>query len=507
MVESRCRPHPLVPLALLLALPPLTARADGPDLPLHVASLVELTVDDAPADSARVEGAFGEALTAAGFTRISAAAAGIPDAAAAEKGAGHPAADLVVVARVESRELAAGIGGTRLVRYEASADARVLVTETGELLGTLTAEGPGIDVDPASAARIAGAHAAEALAKQLVERLPALAAAPRALELRIAGLPDGAEADRVAGFFAEHPAIDVARVLSREGEGEAARAVLRLTVRGLSAADIARHIEETAGLGLRVEGHTLRRVHAVFDPARRLRLTVAVAPLVNATGVAAEDRMVAPLTRVLRSALAGAPAIAVGSDDPPFTVRGTLRYSGEYDVTIALRLTGPDGAVVATRTVTGPGKRFSRTVRKAARALGRDGLAKAHADADLRRVAGLPLRPPEALIAATAPVLEGLDIRPAHIDAPLVAEVRLARAPGDGRLTVRDGEHPWVERTADRSADGRVRVFEGPPRADWGAVDVVATLQSRRDGRWQSERVQATGVVRPELVARWHAQP
>lgn len=501
MDASPCSLRAIAAALLLATALPLASTAAEPALPFHVTALMELTVDGQPADSARAEGAFGEALATAGLHRITAAAAGIGSVADAEKGAGHPAADLAIIARIESRKLGA-IRGTSMVRYEASANAQVLATETGEVLGTLTAEGPGIDLDGASAARIAAAHAARTLAERLAETLPALAAAPRTVEITITGLPDQAEADHAAQVLAGAAAVEAVSVVSREGRGRRSKTRVRATVRGLSAADLARFIGETRGLGLRVEGHTLRRIRAVFDPALRFRLAVKVARLVNRTGEAAEDAMLGPLTRVLRTALGAADGVALDDDGAPFAVHGSLSYVGRSEVAIALELKGPSGAVVARSRVVGPGQRFSRTVRKAARALGIAGLAKVRRDAGLRRIAGLPLKLPAAPEPPPAAIV-AVDVRPAVVGEPLVVRVTLAHAPEGGRLAVRTGQTGWTERSQARSADGLTRVFEGPKPAASGAVDVVTTLHARRGGRWQTERVMATAVVRPELVARW----
>lgn len=490
-------------LAALAAL--MLAGPAAASTPFHVATLVELTVDAQPAASAHVDGAFSEGLRGAGFTWVTAEAAGIADVAAARAGEGYPGADLVLVARVEARRLAANIRGTSLTRYEALASAQIIATETGEVLGTVSARAPGIDLDGASAARMAGGHAARRVAEQLSAKLPGLAAR-RGVDLTVRGLPDGVEATRLAALLANHPAIESAQIRGREGRGKTAKAQIRVTTRGMAAAQLAHHIDLSEGLGLVVESHTLRRVSAIYDPARRVRLGIAVKRLANRTGEAAEDRLLAPLTRVLRTALDQAPGLDVDLEEPPFTVTGRIRYVGETDAAIDLELRGPDAAVIARASASGPGQRFSRTVRRAARQLGREGLARAVSDADVRQIARLPVKLPKA-VDPPAPLIAEVELRPALVGSPLVAEVRLTEAQLGDTIEISSGEQAWSERADGASADGRTRVFEGPVSAVAGAVDVAVAVHRRAAGQWLTERVRATAIVHPEPIARWSAGP
>lgn len=480
-----------------LVLPVLLALSGvAPAAPLHVTALVELTVDGERVDSARVRGAFDEALGGAGFTRIAPAAAGVESAADAERGRGYPAADLVVLARVESHALAADLGGTRLARYSAAGEARVLATETGELLGVLTVEAAGVDVGATSAARVAGSHAARALAARLADEIDALVAAPRTLELYVRGLPDGEEAVRLTAALAAGEGIAGVALVAREAGGEA---IVRVSVEGLSAAALAERLDGTRGLGLAVESHTLRRIWARYAPARRVSLTVRVERLRNATGEPAEDALVEPLTRVVATALADAPAMRVDASEAAFTVRGAIRYVGQTDAAVDLALRGPDGAVVARSSARGPAERFGRTVRQAAEALADKGLERVLSDRGLRRVAGIALALPRP--AAVNGHIATVDALPAVVGAPLAVEVVLRSPAGsvdDLWVELRDAAgRLWGERrVAQLARTGSTTLrFEGPLADAPGSVDVTAVVRDRIDGRWTTERRGATVVV------------
>lgn len=485
MPASRCD-HIAVALTSTLLVPLLAAAAPlgpGPSVgPLRVASLVELTIDGAPADSVRVRGAFDEALEPLGLIRVEAAAAGIADAAAAEAGAGHPGADLVVIARFESRTLAKGLRGTSLVRCEAAAEARVLATETGEVLGVITATGPGIDIDGASAARIAAAHAATALAARLVEKADTLVSAPRGLDVTLLDMPGADEVERVRVALARHPAIDAGEVV-RADKGEAG---LRLKVRGLSAVALAAHIDGSTGLGLAVVGHTVRRVTARFESTRRIRLAVNVRPMQNRTGNAAEDGFMGPITRVVASALGAATGVAVDGEGP-FEVRGSLSYSGATDGTVRLTLHAPDGAVIGRAEASGPVKRFSRTVRRAASRLGQAGLAKVMADRGLRQIAGIPLSLPADVAIARA--IDEADAWRPGPEAPVEVELTLAlpEAPVDALFVqISDGRgRPLAMRRLPARPEGPIVIDLDPPP---DTPEVVAAVHLRRADRWSTER-------------------
>lgn len=503
MQRSAVSVSPIERLRALLSLAAfgIASSALAAPTPYHVATLVDLTVDGQPADSARVDGAFGKGLAGAGLTWVTGAAAGIPDVAAAEGGAGFPGADLVVIARIQSRKLVAGFRGSSLVRYEASAEARVLATETGEVLGTLTAEAPGLDLGAESAARIAASRAAAKLAAQVSAQLPAFAASPGSVELFLTGLPDGAEADRVAGFLAAHAAIDSAKILGRDGKGAESQTRMRLTARDLPAGQLAELIDGTRGLGLRVVSHTLRRVFVSYAPERRVRLAIQVRPLADRTNEPHMKPLLPQFRRCLRTALAGAPGFESGVDNPAFTVEGAISVAGKKG-RIDLRLLAPDGSVVARVAETGVGERFSRTVRRAARGLGRAGLAKARDDAKVRQIAGLPLKLPKATEAPPSMIAD-VELRPALLGSPVVAEVKLASAEEGAIIEVRDSGGAWTERTAERAADGLTRVFERASPDEPGAVDVTVAMHRREAGKWQSEQVRTTAVVHPEGLALW----
>ncbi|MCA9541217.1 MAG: hypothetical protein KC620_20090, partial [Myxococcales bacterium] len=335
--------------------------------------------------------------------------------------------------------------------------------------------------------------------------------APSTLDVMIDGLTDNAETHHVAQALGAWPEVAGVTIVESFIQGPTPRSTIRLTVQKLAASTLAARIEAARGLGLRVESHTLRRVFARFDPALRVQLALRVERLKNGTGEKAEDAMLAPLTKVLATALGGLPAVVVADSAAPFTVRGTLRYVGAADAAIELSLQTPDGAVLAETRLVGPGMHFSRTVRKAAADLQAQGLAKVLGDKNLRILAGIPLALP--MPTAVASRIERFEPQPATVGAPMQIEVvlRSLDAPlDDALLEVRDAAGTlWAsQRVPQVPADMPLTIpLAGPSAATPGAIEVTATLRARRDGRWLTEHRSAVVVVRPEAIARWSGAP
>lgn len=520
-----------------LAVPALALLLLGAAAPeVRMTARVALTSDGATADATRPRGAFLSALGEAGVLTVdpSALAALRPEATAAELAGRIPSVDLLADVRIESTRLAAGVMGTRMLRFEASAVAQVVVAETGEVLGTITAEGQGLDVGAASAARIAAGHAAKALGVRVAAELPRLLARPSTIMLTVDGVPDADEAAHVAGAAGELTGVRGARV----AQFEKGTAKIELRTVDASAGALARALDAARGAGVTVRTHTLRTIRARYAPARRIRLTMWVVPFENATGNAGEDWLGEALARIVATALDNEPTMRVevrpggpatlaglggwaktqgaGASGALLVVGGRLTYA---DAGAALELSvvrADDGSVLTGAREAGSLRRFRGTAVAAARAAGRETVAKVVGTRSLRQLAGL-VRPPRGADAATAPALvKSVDVGPTLSGSPIRASVTVGSdAALDGvvvELRDRDARLPSQRMRLPPIAAGETRTLDwdiptdalkadsldGPAHL---TLEVVAS--HRGPEAWQTERVRVPAVVLPPALARW----
>lgn len=186
-------------------------------------------------------------------------------------------ADVIVaaicrVSRIDSQLLGEGVH-----RFDASIQAKVIATDTGQVLGAFQVRGEALDFVPSQAAE----KAAQAAGKALADKVKAAGAkVTDRIELVIEGIPSVSMGEAVVTAVKKLPGVTSVRVL------QAGRGVtkLEITAKDKTSRDLALALDGAGGAGVAVFGYTARAIKAGYNPAAALSLPVVVTPLARKQG-------------------------------------------------------------------------------------------------------------------------------------------------------------------------------------------------------------------------------
>lgn len=519
-------------LALLVCLP-LLANAGVPRVCLTV--LTRETIDGKPEERGRAAGTILKGLTDGGVCVVDAAGmGGLAEAVEAGKLAGRfDEVDWIVVATVDSNKLAAGVMGTSFVRYEAALDAKVLATDSGEVVGAFTVKGQGMDLQPRASAQMAAEQAAKRLVESFAKEADRLLRKPGRVRLVVDKLPDAKEATALEAALAELQGVTDARSRSVKKH----KAEFDLQVSGITTAELAQAMEAQRGLGLTVEGFSPRRLQARFDPAKKVRISLMLGPFENATGRKAEDWLATTIPELLQTHLsnvgtldvqlakadAGVPAqlaqvstfLRANQDvDALLFLSGRYTFSGSTGELHISVFNAENGAQLFDLEEKGDVRRFLPVIIAAAQGIASRTVSTVVKDEGLRTLASAAkLSERQLTQVASRGALKGVELDPNAEPELLRGTVLLrkgARVPPDAVLQISAagiGKAPVQIKLDRESRQGDKVAFSLPLiKADGNAPrpsSVEVELAFRKRGQWSSERIMHPVVVFSDTALTW----
>lgn len=498
----------------------------------YVTATVDEYLDGQRNEGSRVGGVMLEGIGGAGFRVIDPAGLeGLVEALKKGEIEGrYPQVDWILAVRIESDKLAEQVMQTGFVRYEAALEARVLAADTGEVVTVVNVKGQGMDLSPRTAARMASEQAVRQLVDELKAKTDEMLAKATRLRLRIAGVPDAAEAGRIAERLAGLSGVEAAEVRSYAKEATD----VELRVAQVATAELARRIEAEKGLGLTVDGFSTRRLSARFAPERRVRISMLIGPFENGTGEAAEGWLSKEIAKVVELELGNHPAItarvgdlaalpkalqavparlgAAGADlDALLYVTGRYTYAGKSGAELLVKVFRvADGKPLATVEKKGDLEAFRKAIAAAAAEIAGESVAGVLAQPDLRQVAGIGAGEKSALEAyakAADRRLEDVEVQPVLGGDRLRGTVSLRGGAGESAgLLVRGPKGSVTLDTPKLGAGTTGQVPLDLPLAALGVTEpgsnrVEVELTWRDAGAWRSERLVAPVMVFPEATA------
>ena len=274
-------------LLLLLCILSLPARAGVDER--RFTTLFDELVDGSPSKGSAAENALVGALTQAGVPFIDEAQSrsirSVTDAGAVMEGGISQVitsmdADVILAGICHVSKLESELLGASAHRYDAEIEAKLIMVDTGAVLGTFSiqvgAMGFSVRQAAAKAARKAGAE----LAKQVLARLSTVTTSRR-LELIIEGSPNVSALEKIATGLRGVPGVAKVRVLrARRGQSK-----LAIESDGAEARELAVALDEEAALGLSVYGYSATALHAEWAPDRALQVPVVIGALTEEGGV------------------------------------------------------------------------------------------------------------------------------------------------------------------------------------------------------------------------------
>jgi hypothetical protein len=360
-------------LLLLVCLLSLPARAGVDER--RFTTLFDELVDGKPGQRSTAENAVIGALTQAGVPFIDEAQSrsirSLTDAGAIMEGGISQVitsmdADVILAGVCHVSKLESELLGGSAHRYDAEIEAKLIMVDTGAVLGTFSVQAGAMGFSVRQAAAKAARKAGAELAKQVLARLSTVTASRR-LELIIAGSPNVSALEKIAQGLRRVPGVAKVRVLrARRGQSK-----LAIESDGAEARELAVALDEEAALGLEVYGYSATALHAAWAPDRALQVPVVIGALTEEGG--ARRGMGGVLAGVMGVALAnvGFVSLPLGTDarrlgqtvkarrkallgedvDPKaaLVLTGTARREGER-LHLAVTLeTGQQGAALLTR--------------------------------------------------------------------------------------------------------------------------------------------------------------
>ena len=534
--------HRLTKAALVLALTlvvglPHAAAAKVPRICLTV--LTRETIDGKPEARGRAAGAILKGLTDQGVCMVDPAGmGGLAEAVDGGKLAGRfDEVDWIVVATVDSNKLAEGVMGTSFVRYEAALDAKVLASDSGEVVGAFTVKGQGMELQPRASAQMAAEQAAKRFVASFAAEADKLLRKPARVRLVVEKLPDAQEATALEEALGELEGVSDVRSRSVKKQ----RAEFDLKVSGVTVAELAQAMEARRGLGLTVQGFSLRRLQARFDPAKKVRISLMLGPFENGTGRAAEDWLATTIPELLQTHLSNAATLDVqvaqadagvpaqlaqvgaflrSNEDVDALLYCSGRYSfkgatGELQVSV---FNAENGAQLFDLEEKGDVRRFLPVIIAAAQSVAARTVTTVVKDKGLRTLASAAKLSERQLTRVAAKrTIQGVELEPNAEPELLRGSVLLrkgARLPAGAVLQVSAagiGTQPvQIKLDGPARKGGRVE-FELPlakaPDNAPRSSSVEVELAFRKRGQWRSEHMTHPVVVFSDTALTWMGDP
>jgi len=228
-------------------------------------------------------------------------------------------ADVLLAGLCELSPLQSDLLGNQVARYDAGCEAKAIAVDSGEVLGSYSARGAGLDFVPRQAAAKAARAAGAELAAQLLAAPPQGSQEGRRLELVLLGVPNVSEGARVQRVLAGLPGVAGLRVL------HAGRGMTKLAIDlqpGVKTQDLALALDQQPEAGITVYGSSERAIRADYDPARALQLPLLLLRPESPAGKPGEAWIGRALVAQLTASLSSVPSLRLPALDEPPAVPG-----------------------------------------------------------------------------------------------------------------------------------------------------------------------------------------
>lgn len=295
-------------------------------------------------------------------------------------------ADVLVAARVRVERVDSSMLGSDAFRYRASVEAKMIATDTGDVLGAFSARGGALAYAKGQAVEDSARKAGEGLAERVLAKMPS-AQSPRDLDLTIRGLPGIREAAAIKAALASMPGVTAVR------SAQSAQTVSKLQIRasGTTAEQLALTLDARRDLALAVVRFSDRVIEAQYAPARAVRLSVVVSAFAMKRGAPRDRWKQKAIPGALAAALANAEYLDVANPDEPavkwrrvaktLDAARTLVLLGGYRVAadgthVTARLETARGLLISSEQATCPEPNLSTCVARLGDRL-REGLVPA----------------------------------------------------------------------------------------------------------------------------------